>query len=137
MLIGKDAVDDCIQRSGLENLDFITAGPIPPNPSELIISKKMDEILSHLKTLYEIIIIDTPPVGLVTDGISMIQKADYPIYIFRANYSKKNFVENIDRLFAESKVQRLSIVLNGADTQYDGYGNYGDGYYEDAPAKKS
>lgn len=144
MLIGKDTIDDCIRHSGLENLHFITAGPIPPNPSELIISRKMDEILSYLKTKYEIVIIDNPPVGLVTDGVSVIQKADYPIYIFRANYSRKNFIENIERLFAESKIQKLAIVLNGVDNQYHGYGSYsngygygyGYGYYDDTPVKK-
>jgi len=70
----------CIQHSNLQNLDFITAGPIPPNPSELVISKEMDNLLAHLKTMYDVIMIDNPPVGIVSDGIAMIQKADYPIY---------------------------------------------------------
>ena len=73
LLIGQNSVDSCINSSTLENLDFITAGPIPPNPSELILSKKMDEIIEHLKSIYDYIIIDNPPCGLVTDGIENMQ----------------------------------------------------------------
>jgi capsular exopolysaccharide synthesis family protein len=129
LLIGKDTIEEGIQRSNLENLDIITAGPVPPNPSELIISKKMDEVLEYLRTVYEVIIIDNPPVGLVSDGIAMIQKADYPIYIFRADYSKRNFIQNVDRLFNEANISRLSVLLNGVDIDRKNYGyNYGYGY---------
>ncbi len=129
LLIGKNTVEETIQKSNLEYLDFITAGPVPPNPSELIISQKMDEILVYLKTIYDVIIIDNPPVGLVSDGIAMIQRADYPIYIFRADYSKRNFIQNVDRLFNEANIQRLSVLLNGVDIDRKNYGyNYGYGY---------
>jgi tyrosine-protein kinase Etk/Wzc len=129
LLIGKDKLDDCVQQSSLDNLHFITAGPIPPNPSELVISKKMDELILHLKTIYDIIVIDNPPVGIVSDGIAMINKADFPIYIFRANYSKRSFIHNVDRLYNEGKMHKLSIILNGVDVQRKTYGyNYGYGY---------
>ena len=129
LLIGKDTLENTIQHSSLENLDIITAGPVPPNPSELIISKKMDDLLEHLKTIYDVIVIDNPPVGLVSDGIAMIQKADYPIYIFRADYSKRNFIQNVDRLFNEANIARLSVLLNGVDVDRKNYGyNYGYGY---------
>ncbi|MEQ9064223.1 MAG: polysaccharide biosynthesis tyrosine autokinase [Vicingaceae bacterium] len=129
LLISKDTVENCIHKSKLDNLDFITAGPIPPNPSELIINGKIQDILAELKKSYDVIIIDNPPVGLVTDGISIIQQADYPIYIFRAEYSKKNFIQNVDRLFNEYRLARLSIILNGVDINKRSYGyNYGYGY---------
>ena len=67
--------------------------------------------------------------GLVTDGIPLIQRCDYPLYIFRSNYSKKNFVQNADRLINENHINRLSVILNGVDTQKASYGyNYGYGY---------
>ncbi len=129
ILIGKDLPDDCIQHSNQENLDFITAGPIPPNPSELIISRRMEEILEYLKGKYDVVVVDNPPVGLVTDGVATIQKADYPVYIFRADYSKRNFVQNVDRLFNENGIKKISIILNGVDIQRKTYGyNYGYGY---------
>jgi capsular exopolysaccharide synthesis family protein len=129
LLIKKDTLQDCIQDSSLENLHFITAGPIPPNPSELVISKRMDELIAELKTMYDIIMIDTPPVGLVSDGITMIQKADFPIYIFRSDYSKRNFIHNADRLYNEANIKKLSIILNGIDIERKSYGySYGYGY---------
>ena len=76
LLIGKDTIENCVHHSSMENLDFITAGPIPPNPSELILNDKMDEILETLKQTYDVIIMDNPPVGIVTDGLANIEKAD-------------------------------------------------------------
>lgn len=129
ILIEKDSIENCIQHSVMDNLDFITAGPIPPNPSELIMSEQMDKVLEELKSKYDFIIVDNPPVGLVTDGINIIRKADYPIYVLRADYSKKNFIQNLDRLINENKVKHLSVVLNGVDIDRSAYGyNYGYGY---------
>jgi tyrosine-protein kinase Etk/Wzc len=131
LLIGKYTVEEVIQKTGSENFDVITAGPIPPNPSELIISKAMDEVLVKLKSLYDIIIIDNPPVGLVTDGITMLQKADYPIYLMRADYSKREFIHFVDKLYYENQFHKLSIILNGVDFQRQkyGYNYYKYGYY--------
>ena len=69
--------------------------------------------VEELKRRYDIILIDNPPVGLVTDSIAMIQLAVHPIYIFRADYSKKIFVQNVDRLISENKITRLSVILSG------------------------
>src|SRR5690606_21448376 len=123
LLIEKDQLQNCIHHSKQENLDFVTAGPVPPNPSELIINGKLEEIIAELKKSYDLIIADTPPVGLVTDGIAVIQKADYPLYIFRAEYSRKNFLENVNSLFNENKTKRLSVILNSVDTKRKAYGN--------------
>lgn len=150
LLIGKSTIAECTKKSTLENLDFITAGPTPPNPAELIINGKLEEILAELKKTYSTIIIDNPPVGLVTDGIYCLQIADYPIYIFRSEYSKRNFVQNLDRIINENNIRRLSVILNNADLQSSaysynysygyGYGyssSYGnDGYYTDSPDPK-
>lgn len=131
LLIGKYKVEEVIQKTESENLDIITAGPIPPNPSELVISKAMDALLEKLKTLYDIIIIDNPPVGLVTDGIAMLQKADYPIYLMRVDYSKREFIYFVDKLYYENQFHKLSIILNGVDFQRQkyGYNYYKYGYY--------
>ena len=82
-----------------------------------------------LKTQYDFIVLDTPPVGLVTDGVALIQRADYPIYIFRSEYSKRNFVQNLDRLHNENGIKHVSVVLNGVDIDRKTYGyNYSYGY---------
>lgn len=137
-----DKIEDCIQPSKVKNLDFITAGPVPPNPSELILTPKMDSLIQHLKENYDYVIIDNPPVGIVTDGMKSILMSDYPIYVFRANYSKRLFIQNVNRLIQENHITRLSVVLNGVDKEYSSYGHdkgysygyyggYGYGYYED------
>lgn len=135
LLIGKYKAEEVIQKTENENLDIITAGPIPPNPSELVISKTMDEVLDKLKGLYDIIIVDNPPVGLVTDGIAMLRRADYPIYLMRVDYSKREFIYFVDRLYYENQFHKLSIILNGVDFKrqkysysYYKYGYYGYGY---------
>ena len=130
LLIGKYTIEETVQKSEIENLNVITAGPIPPNPSELVISTAMDNVLEKLKKQYDIIIIDNPPVGLVTDGISMLQKADYPIYVMRADYSKREFISFIDRLYYKNQLHKLSLILNGVDLKRNPYGRgyYGYGY---------
>jgi capsular exopolysaccharide synthesis family protein len=148
LLIGKANIKDCIRKTRLEDLDFISAGPIPPNPSELLLNDELEKIIEELKKKYDYIITDNPPVGLVTDGIVLIQKADFPIYVFRADYSKKQFVQNVDRLKNENHIHRLSVILNSVDVNRNRYGyNYGYGYgygygysygyYEEKKKKKS
>lgn len=144
ILIGRNTIDECIYKSSLNNLDFITAGPVPPNPSELIISSRMVEILDQLKERYDIVVADNPPIGLVTDGIRIIKLADYPIYVFRENYSKRNFVQNVRKLVSDNNITNLNIVLNAVDIKKSGYGysgvydydygygyGYGFGYYDE------
>lgn len=146
ILSGIDTIDDCIKPSRVNNLDFITAGPVPPNPSELILTPRMNEMIDYLKTKYDYVIIDNPPVGIVTDGMKSVLMADYPIYIFKANYSKRMFIQNVNRLVAESSISRLSIVLNAVDREYSSYGydkgyaygyygGYGYGYYDEPEVK--
>jgi capsular exopolysaccharide synthesis family protein len=127
-----DAIDDCIQPSRVKNLDFITAGPVPPNPSELILTQKMDEMMEYLKTRYDYVIADNPPVGIVTDGMKSILMSDYPIYVLKANYSKRVFIQNINRMISENHVGKLSVVLNAVDKEYSSYGydkGFSYGYY--------
>jgi capsular exopolysaccharide synthesis family protein len=144
ILIGRNTIDECIYKSSLNNLDFITAGPVPPNPSELIISSRMVEILDQLKERYDVVVADNPPIGLVTDGIRIIKLADYPIYVFRENYSKRNFVQNVRKLVSDNNITNLNIVLNAVDIKKSGYGysgvydydygygyGYGFGYYDE------
>ncbi len=127
-----DEIDDCIQPSKVKNLEFITAGPVPPNPSELILTPRMDEMITYLKSRYDYVIVDNPPVGIVTDGMKSILMADYPVYLFKANYSKRMFIQNVNRLISESHIKNLSVVLNAVDKEYSSYGydkGYSYGYY--------
>jgi tyrosine-protein kinase Etk/Wzc len=130
-LIGKYKLEECILDVGIERLDIMSAGPIPPNPSELIISQTFSDMLEQLKEKYDVIILDTPPVGLVTDGVLVMENADIPLYVFRADYSKRNFVRTLAKLQKTKKFPHLALVLNGVNAVSDsGYPNkYGYGYY--------
>ena len=131
MLIGKHKLDECITKSEIAGLDYIGAGPVPPNPSELLLRNEFDELLESLKKTYDLVILDTPPIGLVTDGLLAMQKADLPIYVLRADYSKLAFIKNVNRLAATGRHGNLSIVLNSVSKTTGAYGySYGDLYTE-------
>lgn len=137
ILGGQCDYHECVQHSEIEGLDYITAGPIPPNPAELIINGKLDELLVELKKNYDFIIIDNPPVGMVSDGLTVMRQADVPIYVLRADYSKREFVRNLERVKYEYGIDKLSVILNAVDLkagiyQYSyGYGYGYGGYYEE------
>jgi capsular exopolysaccharide synthesis family protein len=135
ILIRKHKWIDCVSETGLENFHFIPAGPQPPNPSELLLNGEFTDLISSLKQHYDYIILDTPPVGLVTDGIMAMRKADICIYIFRANYSKREFVNNLQRIISINKISNITTLLNAVPSQGK---TYGYGYYEENghPQKK-
>ena len=134
VLIGKDSWKDCLTRTGLANFDYLPSGPHPPNPSELLLNGEFSGLLDDLKKTYDYIILDTPPVGLVTDGIMAMKQADISIYIFRADYSKKTFVYNLQRIMNINKFSNITTVLNALPST--GEQRYGYGYYED-PVNKN
>jgi tyrosine-protein kinase Etk/Wzc len=134
VLIGKDSWKDCLTRTGIANFDYLPSGPHPPNPSELLLNGEFSGLLDDLKKTYDYIILDTPPVGLVTDGIMAMKQADISIYIFRADYSKKTFVYNLQRIMNINKFSNITTVLNALPST--GEQRYGYGYYED-PVNKN
>jgi Mrp family chromosome partitioning ATPase len=85
-------------------------------------------LLHDLKKAYDFIILDTPPVGLVTDGIMAMKHADVSLYVFRANYSKKEFLDNLQRIININKFSNITTLLNAVSTRGK---TYGYGYYED------
>lgn len=121
ILIKQNTIEECIKPTQVENLDLITSGPQPPNPSELILKKEFDEMIQELSKTYDAIIIDTPPVGIVSDGISVMSKADIPIYVFRSNYSKRDYIERVEEIMSLLKINSLNIVLNGIDLKKTGF----------------
>lgn len=133
ILIGNDKVDDCLISSGIDNLDLLASGPVPPNPSELIMSERSDSMFNDLRSRYDMIFMDTPPVGIVTDGLLVMKKADIKIYIMRPEYSKRVFVNFLEKINALHEFSHLYIIVNGAKRAkgiHYGYG-YGSGYYRD------
>lgn len=127
-----DDVNKQIVNSGVNNnLDLLMAGPVPPNPGELVTRKSLEETMDILKEHYDYIIIDTAPVGLVTDTLALGRIANATVYVCRADYTKKSSFGLINGLAYEKKMPNMSIVLNGVDLSkkkygyYYGYGKYG------------
>jgi tyrosine-protein kinase Etk/Wzc len=129
ILIRKHTWRDCLVKTTLDNFDFIPSGPQPPNPSELLLNGEFAQLLEELKAEYDFIVMDTPPVGLVTDGIMAMKRADISIYVFRANYSKKDFMYNLQRIIKVNKFTNVTTLLNALPITHERY--YGSGYYEE------
>jgi tyrosine-protein kinase Etk/Wzc len=129
ILINRNTWQECILKTIIPELDFIPSGPVPPNPAELLLNGSLEQLISELKEKYDYIIIDTPPAGLVTDGIIAMRNADLNIYIFRVNYSKKDFMGNLQRIITINKLNNMAVVLNALPST-NAY-KYGYGYYHD------
>ncbi|MCX7696508.1 MAG: polysaccharide biosynthesis tyrosine autokinase [Bacteroidales bacterium] len=127
ILTGQASVEECIKQSSIPNLHFITAGKPLLFPSELIMSSKMDEFVNFLKTKYDFIIFDTPPIGLISDALKPLMIADYPIYIMRAHYSYKSFLLNAQKLFQENQIKNITIIINNINPKLSGASKY-EGY---------
>lgn len=128
VLIKKHTWQETVVSTPVTNFDFLPSGPHPPNPSELLLHGEFSSLLKELKEYYDIIILDTPPVGLVTDGIMAMKHADVSLYVFRANYSRKEFLHSLRRIITINKFSNITTLLNAVTTHGKAYGY---GYYED------
>lgn len=143
-LIKQKTVDEIINHTHIPFLDVILSGPVPPNPSEMIMSDGMGELIEELKKKYDYIILDTPPVGLVSDALELAQYCDVTLYIVRQNFTKKDMITLLNNRIKRGELNNASIILNGLEnkakygTGYGygyGYGTYTNGYYEEDKPK--
>jgi len=145
-LSNQKSLSEITQKTHIANLDLILSGPIPPNPSELLMSERSIELIKELKKIYDYIIFDTPPIGLVSDAIHLSNEVDQTIYVFRQNYSKKDMVKLLNMKLIKEELKNVSIIFNdfeiknkygyGYNDNYGyGYGSYSHGYYEDEKKK--
>jgi capsular exopolysaccharide synthesis family protein len=135
-LINQTSIADIIQSTGIKNLDFISAGPIPPNPLELIASESTGELIQELKKHYDYIIIDTPPIGVVSDSYLLMKYSDVNLFVVRQGYTNKEAFANNINLLTQKNIPHVSIVINDVKAKglmYD-YG-YEYTYYSDEDKK--
>lgn len=116
-------VDKIVQKYS-NNLSVITAGKIPPNPSEMLGSKSMERFLEDMKGIYDYIVLDTPPVQAVTDAQILARKVDGVLLVIRANKTKKEVVNNSVNAINNINGNLIGIVLNGVDTTSQKYYHY-------------
>lgn len=110
----------------MKNMDVIVAGPVPPNPAELLASSKLDNMFDELKEAYDYIIVDSAPVGMVSDTFVLDRVANATVYVCRANYSSLKDIEFLNHAYADKRLKKMSLVVNGTVAR-NGYG-YGYGH---------
>lgn len=136
-LSGNEIIESIIINTEIKNLDIILSGPIPPNPAELLGLEKMEQLISGLQKKYDYIIVDTAPVGIVSDALIVSKYIHSFLYIIRQNYSHKNSLKIVGELKSNPNIKQLNLILNdakfGKTTSKYGYGyEYGNEYYSDS-----
>jgi capsular exopolysaccharide synthesis family protein len=117
-------LNDIIISSGIHSsLKVIPAGPVPPNPAELLMSNRLEELISELKKEFDYIIIDSAPVGVVSDTFLINRVVDLSIYVSRQNYTPKDMIETINDIHNNQRLTNMGLVLNGVE-EMAGYGYY-------------
>ncbi len=129
ILVGLDNIGEIIQNTKIPNLDVITSGPIPPNPSEMLGSKRMESLLVALRKKYDHIIIDSPPVTAVTDAVVLSKSADGVIIVIRTGYMARQIVKNGIGQLNNVGAHIIGAVLNGIDVSSGKYSYYYYQYY--------
>lgn len=130
-----------VQDSGFDNLDVIVSGPIPPNPAELLSGDQFENLVNELKQVYDVIILDTPPIGLVSETIELLNFVDLTLFVFRQDYSQRNFINALNGLKTGKGIKNIYALFNGVDGKGVTYGygynyGYGYGYYSDDKVSK-
>jgi len=133
-LINQKQPEEIIQKTKYENLDVILSGPVPPNPSELLLGEATSKIMDYLRGKYDYILLDAPPIGAVSDAQELFQYADTILYLVRQGHTDKGLLKMIENKYKRGEVKNISYVLN--DFTFSkrhgygyGYGGYGYGYY--------
>lgn len=137
-LVGQSSLPEILQQNKeVPNLSFITSGPIPPNPTELILNERMEQLLKELAEQFDYILIDTPPIGLVSDALLLRKFVDNIFIVVRQKYTRKIMLRNMEAMRKNNELPKASIIFNGVKQgkKYYGYGGYyygnNQGYYVD------
>ena len=156
-LIGNNTFNEIITQTAVKNLSVAVSGPVPPNPAELLETQAMKNFISEARNNFDHIIIDTPPVAIVTDALLTEKFSDLTVFVIRQNYSHKDVLEMLNDIYTSHKIQNLGIIVNDINVPgyygyyygyLYGYGyrygyeyrygkSYGHDYYGDEPEKES
>jgi capsular exopolysaccharide synthesis family protein len=153
-LVDRSTKEEIVLQSKYDNLFIVPSGPIPPNPAELLLKDKMAEFLTYLEGIFDVVVMDTPPIGLVSETTDLLRFSDVNLYIIRQDYTHKKYLLMINDLYANDQIRDFYAVFNGIRAggdiyDFGGY-NYGYGYnysymrknnvtgnyYEDAEGEK-
>lgn len=124
--------DEVIRKTRFDNLFLVQSGGIPPNPAELLLSGRIEELINEARRDFDYVIIDTPPIGIISDGLELIHKAEVCLFIVRQGYTYKKQIDQINDLCKIRQIKNISLVLNDVNFKK---ASYGYGYYEEYPTK--
>lgn len=136
-LIGRGSIEDIIFPSGLDNFDIISSGSIPPNPLEIMSSDKTTLLLETLREMYDYIIIDTPPIGIVTDAFVLMKHSDVNLFIIRQNVTSKQIMAESLKEMDQKKIKNLAVLYNDIKVNSEQYKKYGYKEYYRQKEKKA
>ena len=121
-----------IGKTNISNLDILIAGPLPSNPSDTLLDPKFSLLMQKLKDMYDIIIIDTPPLGLVTDALTLMKYSDINLYVVRQKYTKKAMLNYVNDMHKNNRLGKIYTIFNDLNENTDIYGYYYNyGYYQE------
>ena len=127
-ILGQATLDELfLPIEGHTNLFVLPCGPIPPNPAELLLDSRFDDLFAYLRREFDVVVMDTAPVGMVSDAMTLSKYADCTLYIVRQGHTYKKQINLVDQYHKEAKLPKISIILNDVKVQ-GGYGSYGYGY---------
>ncbi|MFT3886358.1 MAG: polysaccharide biosynthesis tyrosine autokinase [Flavobacteriales bacterium] len=124
-LIGEAGLDQVLRRTDVEGMDVITAGPVPPNPLELVESPRLAELFQQLRGRYDQIVVDASPMGLVSEFKILMRHLDITLYVVRQGYTRRGQLRHVNELHKDGKVQRIDLLLNDVKAD-EGYGYHYD-----------
>jgi capsular exopolysaccharide synthesis family protein len=120
-LNGEVAIEDIIFPTDNPFLDYIATGPLPNNPAELVMDEKFPVLINHLRSTYDYVVIDSPPLGIVSDPLIISKYTDFNIMVIRQNYTPKDKLAELDQMYMEGKIKNVGIILNDVPVNKDKY----------------
>jgi len=120
ILIGKESLAHVINNTSLSNLKLIPCGTTPPNPAELLISRTMRNLIEKAKEIFDIIILDSPPVASVTDATELSTLVDGTIIVIKSGEVSRDAIKNVIQQFSEINAPILGCILNAVDFKKEG-----------------
>jgi capsular exopolysaccharide synthesis family protein len=127
----EESAESYIIPSGInDNLDVLFSGQIAPNPNDLLDMKKFNDLITHLKTTYDYVVLDSAPVMLVSDTLHLVENADVVLYVVKSDFTEKEMIDFAGGFRRENLIDNMAFVLNSVKPEDTRYGNrYGYGYY--------
>ena len=113
LIVGRASLDQAIKPGAYPSLDVITAGPVPPNASDLILSERMKQIIAELKSKYDYVILDTPPIMLISDALVLMEHVDTALLVTNVSKSSRRGVQHLEELLDQNNLKHASFLLNG------------------------